>query len=143
PLIVDATIAVSTFALVVLGEKPTRRNSSARGAATTSASQVRRGVITASATTATSRTAIRNREVTTSAARLRKATANGVGASRPDLDGFGAADLALALVESKVTRQPIEVVRAVLIAHDNGEALNRIAKEVGVHHTAVKRIIEG
>jgi hypothetical protein len=33
-------------------------------------------------------------------------------------------------------------VRAVIAAHDNGDRLNRIAKNVDRHHTAVKRIID-
>ena len=37
---------------------------------------------------------------------------------------------------------PVEVVRAILEAHNNGDPLNRIAKNVDRHHTAVKRIID-
>jgi hypothetical protein len=142
PLIVDATIAVSTFALVVLGDKPTRRSSGARSAGTTSASHCRRGGTAATATAAESRTATPNRVVAPTGARRRTEPATPDEVSRRDLTGFDAADLAVALVESKVTRQPVEVVRAVLEAHDDGVVLNRIAKDVGVHHTAVRRIID-
>jgi len=45
-------------------------------------------------------------------------------------------------VDSKVTRQPIDTVRSALEAHDDGVALNRIAKDLNCHHTAVKRVIE-
>jgi hypothetical protein len=146
PLIVDATIAVSTFALVVLGDKPTRRSSSARSAGTTSASPVRRGVSAATATPAASRTATRKRDVasqpTVSAAPLCDASATHGDVQRRDSDQVDATDEAVALVQSRVTRQPVEVVRAILQAHNEDVALNRIAKDVGVHHSAVKRIVD-
>ncbi|HKH51969.1 MAG TPA: hypothetical protein VKA77_09265 [Mycobacterium sp.] len=143
PLIVDATIAVSTFALVVLGDKPMKRNRVSRSAATAAAvSEVRRVGSTATATPAASRTATRNRDVAPDAAQLRTEPATSNEVSRRELTGFDAADLAVALVESKVTRQPIDIVRAVLEAHHNGDALNRIAKDLNCHHTAVKRIID-
>jgi len=40
------------------------------------------------------------------------------------------------LVASKATRQPVEIVQAILTAHDNGDPLNRVAANVqatGVH----------
>jgi hypothetical protein len=49
--------------------------------------------------------------------------------------------VAAELVAEKVTRQPVEVVARILAAHDSGNPLNRIAKNVGVHHSAVSRII--
>ena len=51
-------------------------------------------------------------------------------------------DLAAELVRDKATKQPVELVHAVLVAHNNGDPLNRIAKNVDRHHTAVKRIID-
>jgi len=36
----------------------------------------------------------------------------------------------------------VEVVAAILTAHDNGDPLNRIAAAVGVHHSAVKRVLD-
>jgi hypothetical protein len=132
PLIVDATIAVSTFALVVLGDKPTKRNQVSRSAATAAAvSEVRRIGSAANATPAVSLSATRNRDVAleaaASAVRPRTETAT------PDApwkrDSAELEELAVALVESKATRQPVEVVRAVLDAHDDGVALNRIAKD--------------
>lgn len=51
-------------------------------------------------------------------------------------------ELAATLVAEKVTRQPVEVVAHILAAHDSGDALNRIAKNVGVHHSAVSRVID-
>jgi hypothetical protein len=51
------------------------------------------------------------------------------------------AQLAAVLVASKVTRQPVETVTAILVAHGNGDPLNRIAATVGVHHSAAKRVL--
>jgi acetyl esterase/lipase len=44
------------------------------------------------------------------------------------------------LVASKATRQPVEIVQAILTAHDNGDPLNRVAANVqatGVHFLSV------
>lgn len=51
-------------------------------------------------------------------------------------------ELAAVLVAEKVTRQPVVVVARILAAHDSGDPRNRIAKNVGVHHSAVSRIID-
>ena len=51
-------------------------------------------------------------------------------------------ELAATLVAERATRQPVEVVARILAAHDSGDPLNRIAKNVGVHHSAVSRVID-
>ncbi|MCU1697347.1 MAG: hypothetical protein JWR34_3410 [Mycobacterium sp.] len=51
-------------------------------------------------------------------------------------------DIAAAIVRAKGTRKSIEVVRAVLAAGDNGVPPDRIAKGVGAHHSAVKRVLD-
>jgi hypothetical protein len=53
--------------------------------------------------------------------------------------GDATAQLAAELVSTKVTRQPVQTVEAILVAHGKGDTLNRIAFGVGVHHSAVKR----
>jgi hypothetical protein len=58
------------------------------------------------------------------------------------VSGDATSDLAAELVRDKATKQSVEIVRAVIAAHDNGDPLNRIAKDVARHHTAVKRIID-
>lgn len=50
--------------------------------------------------------------------------------------------LAGELVAEKATRQPVEVVAAILTAHQAGDPINRIAKSLGVHHSAVSRVLE-
>jgi hypothetical protein len=52
------------------------------------------------------------------------------------------AKLAAELVAAKVTRQPVETVATIIIAHESGDPLNRIAASVGVHHSAVKRVLD-
>ena len=52
------------------------------------------------------------------------------------------AQLAAQLVAAKVTRQPVKTVTAILVANGNGDPLNRIAAAVGVHHSAVKRVLD-
>jgi hypothetical protein len=146
PLIVDATIAVSTFALVVLGEKPTKRVASRSAATMPSTSQVRHVSTGATATSSAPRTAPRDRvspPVAAASARSQsRETATPTDPPRREFGGLDAAEMAVALVESKVTRQPIDVVRAILEAHRDGVVLNRIAKDVNRHHTAVRRIID-
>ena len=46
-----------------------------------------------------------------------------------------------AVVASKRTKQPPEVVRAVLERHANGKKTNDICDEFGLHHSTVSRII--
>jgi hypothetical protein len=45
-------------------------------------------------------------------------------------------------VAAKATRQPVETVEAILVARETGDPLNRIAADLGVHHSAVKRILD-
>jgi hypothetical protein len=51
-------------------------------------------------------------------------------------------ELAAILVAEKLTRQPVAVVAQILTAYDAGDPPNRIAKNIGVHHSAVSRVIE-
>lgn len=46
------------------------------------------------------------------------------------------------LVAGKVTRKPLETVETILEAHERGDALNRIAADLGVHHSTVQRILD-
>jgi hypothetical protein len=150
PLIVDATIGVSTFALVVLGEKPTSRVRNPRPATPAPATpQVKAVAPTATATHTAPPTATPNRDMqrdpapkTAATAILgRRESASPENTLRP-VSGDATSDLAAELVRDKATRQPVEIVRAVIAAHNNGDPLNRIAKDVDRHHTAVKRIID-
>ncbi len=132
PLVIDLAVAVATAALVAVGDKPARR---ARSAASTAAS---------SATQPPTRTAIPSR-ATARLSRAVPAPADAISAysAATTRAGSGATtQLAADLVAAKVTRQPVQTVEAILLAHHNGDPLNRIAAALGVHHSAVKRVLE-
>ena len=116
PLVIDLAVAVATIALVAIGDKPARRvrtaTSGASPTATTSAAPPGR-----TATTAPDRFA-------------------------PPMVSDATARIAAELVATKTTRQSVETVEAILTAHRNGDPLNRIAAALGVHHSAVKRVLE-
>ncbi|AGB21650.1 Protein of unknown function (DUF2637) [Mycobacterium sp. JS623] len=140
PLIVDATIAVSTFALVVLGDKPVRRARVSRSATSMSKVQVRE--VGSSGTSAAGATRKRDLAPQTAVSAVGKRTQPATLGAALHRDVAGLDELAVALVESKTTRQPVATVRVILEAESKGVAPNRIAKDVGVHHTAVKRILD-
>jgi hypothetical protein len=134
PLVIDLAIGVATLALVAVGDKPARRTRIAARSA---------GAIAApSASSATSR-----RDAATTSPRARalaergNATPSDTESATPRADD-PIRELAATLVAEKVTRKPVEVVARILAAHDAGDPLNRIAKDVRVHHSAVSRIIE-
>lgn len=116
PLVVDTAVAVATIALVALGERPARRPRNAAAA-----------------------TAVRPPRLapdrTPSATHSRAVSA-------PNATPSATAQLAADLVAAKVTRKPVATVEAILEAHHNGDPLNRIAATLGVHHSAVRRVLE-
>lgn len=116
PLVIDLAVAVATVALVAVGDKPVRRPRSAASPAPGSAPRVaaQRATIATRSRALTAPTAATN--------------ATGM--------------LAAELVAAKATRQPVATVEAILEAHQKGDPLNRIAADLGVHHSAVKRVLE-
>ncbi|MCW2560809.1 MAG: hypothetical protein JWP55_4773, partial [Mycobacterium sp.] len=118
PLIVDATIGVSTFALVVLGEKPARRARTPRPGDPHREANRDSGPRT------------RDPEPRHETQLRAEATATAI----PDIDASPAtaliadgdvtSDLAAELARAKATKQPLEIVHAVLAAHKNGDPLN-------------------
>ncbi len=116
PLVIDLAVAVATIALVAIGDKPARRPRTATSNATA---------------TATTSAAPPGRTATTTPDR-----------SAPAVASDATARLAAQLVATKTTRQPVETVEAILTAHHNGDPLNRIAAALGVHHSAVKRVLD-
>jgi hypothetical protein len=52
------------------------------------------------------------------------------------------ADLALDLIETGVTTQPIEIVIAVLTARREGISINAAAKAAGINYRTAQRIVE-
>ena len=127
PLVIDLAVAVATIALVAVGDKPARRPRTATPSA-------------APAATATAPRSAVPRKPATSPVGARRA--RGDHSTATVSSGEQTARLAAELVAAKTTRQPVKTVEAILIAHDNGDPLNRIAAALGVHHSAVKRVVE-
>ncbi len=143
PVIIDATVAVSTMMLVALGDKPVRR--------------VRKPVAPAPAHTAAgqpyapaqvsppSRTQrLRDGDTASSVNSAPKSPALSE-VSAPERCADAVVDhraLAQALVDAGATTKPTDLVLSILSAHEEGKALNRIATELGVHHKTVARILD-
>lgn len=130
PLVIDLAIGVATLALVAIGDKPAVRRSAAshRAARTPAASDIsihRPGECSDGASVSSSRDKL---------------------PSSPPRDELWIADnatceIAARIVAAKVTRQSTETVERILAAHHAGDPLNRIAKNLGVHHTAISKIV--
>ena len=127
PLVIDLAVAVATIALVAVGDKPARRPRTATPSA---------------APAATAPRSAGPRKPAATPVGPRPARDDSSAAMAPSGPGEQTARLAAELVAAKATRQPVETVEAILIAHDNGDPLNRIAAALGVHHSAVKRVVE-
>jgi hypothetical protein len=133
PLVIDLAIGVATLALVAIGDKPARR--------TRNPTRSEGATAAPSAITATS-----DRDAATTKRAAAALTDRGSAAPSATECAVPSADdpnreLAATLIAEKVTRKPVEVVARILAAHNSGDPLNRIAKNVGVHHSAVSRII--
>lgn len=127
PLVIDLAMGVATLALVAIGDKPARRKVSAARTATPSAAVDGALMLAPEAPP-----------------RRSGATAHRVASAREtaSLVANDMHSVAAYLVAAKVTRQSAETVAQILSAHNAGEPLNRIAKDLGVHHSAVSKILE-
>lgn len=124
PLVIDLAVCVATVALVAVGDRPSPRSATAMMPSTPPTPSV---------------------PVSSGAAVARSAG----GLERPGIASPAAADAAVdvagraaALVATEVTRQSVETVQAILEAHDRGTALNKIAKDVGAHHSTVRKVLD-
>jgi hypothetical protein len=133
PLVIDLAIGVATLAIVAIGDKPARHTRNAtHSAGATAAPSVITATSKRDAPTATpASVAMADRD---------NATTSDKQSAIPSADDPNR-ELAATLIAEKVTRKPVEVVARILAAHNSGDPLNRIAKTVGVHHSAVSRII--
>ena len=133
PLVIDLAIGAETLALVAIAGKPARKARTAPSNATRSlsagatAAPVRRNVV--SANTASSVTANRDAE---RPSQLDRAV---VDADRATLQ------IAKQSVAQKANQQSVEVVAAILTAHQAGHPLDRIVKNLGVRHSAVSLVL--
>ncbi|NDJ91712.1 DUF2637 domain-containing protein [Mycolicibacter kumamotonensis] len=138
PICIDAGIAVSTIALVVLRPASAADQRAARAAAAPLAVHASAPAgctepVVAAAPAPRSAPAPRHRAAERPALRAVPATA-------ADADPDTAA-LAQALVGAGATSKPVEQVQQVLAAHAAGTAVTRIATNTGVHHATVRKII--
>lgn len=134
PLVIDLAIGVCTLALVAIGDKPApRRRNATSGAAAGATSRVN------SATS--SRDARSSEHASANLAPRDDAPPSGVRSAALGVDDL-TREVAADLVAQKVTRQSVDTVAAILAAHRQGDPPNRIAKQVGVHHSAVSRVID-
>ncbi|OBB07099.1 hypothetical protein A5668_01415 [Mycolicibacterium fortuitum] len=130
PLVIDLAIGVATLALVAIGDKPARR-----------ARNPVRGMASPATTTATPNRATATEKRTLVTTATRNDTPAAASAASPSADD-AARELAAELVAEKVTRHPIAVVERIIAAHDAGDPPNRIAKNSGVHHSTVSRVVD-
>ncbi len=135
PLVIDLAVCVATVALVAVGDRPTPRPVTATVSPpprtpTSPSSPVPQTprVVAAPGAPVVVSGGVRERPV--------------IGSPVPADATADVARRAAVLVARKATRQPVETVEAILTAHGQGVALNRIAANLGVHHSAVRRVLD-
>jgi hypothetical protein len=148
PAIIDTAVAVSTMMLVALGDKPTRR----APRVSTQTATVQRA-----AQTPVQSAKLQVKPITRTSARAQRVQAAGTQTSvlvelDPAQTVQGSAQteatqvdagLALELIASGVTTQPVETVIAVLAASRDGASINAAAKVSGINYRTAQRIVEG
>ena len=149
PAITDTAVAVSTMMLVALGDKPARRTRTVIASANTQTPTMQRlpqpptqnakaEVTPFAPTTARAQTSV---SVQPDPAHTVQASAQ---TQATQVDGEIAqvdADLALDLIASGVTTQPVETVIAVLSSHRGGASINAAAKASGINYRTAQRIV--
>ena len=157
PAIIDTAVAVSTMMLVALGDKPARRVRSMTASANTKPSAVRRWVRRAAqgatvevnpstprggAQTIQAKQAQAPASVHSGGAQTLHASAQASAAQVNAEAAQGDAELALDLIASGATTQPIETVLAVLAATRDGASINAAARASGINYRTAQRIVE-
>ncbi|KUI17394.1 hypothetical protein AU191_08775 [Mycolicibacterium acapulense] len=158
PAIVDTAVAVGTVMLVALGGKPTRRTRPPAASAVTRTSTVRgwarrmaQGAIPEVNASAShhetqpmqAKRAQTSASVRPGAAQALHASAQLSAAQVGAEDALGDTDLALDLIASGATTQPVDTVLAVLSAHRGGASINAAAKAARVNFRTAQRIVAG
>ncbi|MEZ0385234.1 DUF2637 domain-containing protein [Mycobacterium sp. pW045] len=136
PITVDAGIAVSTVALVVLRPTSAADLRAARAVAAPAAVQASASAECAAPTVAAAPT-----PRTAPAARTEAAHPRALQAVPTAGAGLDTSAVARALVDGGATTKSLEQVQRVLAAHAAGAAITRIATDTGVHHATVRKII--
>jgi hypothetical protein len=149
PALIDTAVAVSTLMLVALGDKPARRTRTGAAPAATQTPTMRRlgqsGTQSAKAQVAhPAPTLLRTQTV--QAERVQTSVPVQRDAAQTVQDsaqvGEADADLALDLIASGVTTQPVETVIAVLSTSRDGASINAAAKVSGINYRTAQRIVE-
>jgi hypothetical protein len=146
PAIIDTAVAVSTMMLVALGDKPVRRVRAVNTSfdARTSRVEHSANVVLRNAKSQVKGAAL---ERTPQVGRRRTSAPvqpGPVQTVRNSVQSEAAqddADLALELIQSGVTTQPVDTVVAVLRAHHGGASINVAAKESGINYRTAQRIV--
>jgi hypothetical protein len=143
PAIIDTTVAVSTLMLVALGDKPARRS---RAVATSASAEVHSVHNLAQASVRSAKAQLK-RFAQTEARSQKPVSARPNSAqkmqSSTQADATHVdADLALELIASGVTTQPVEIVIAVIVASGNGASINAAARAAGINHRTAQRVVK-
>lgn len=143
PICIDAGIAVSTIALVVLRPASAADQRAARAAAAAAPAPVSAPAVGAAPTPAPAvRTAPVPARRNAGAERGRRSPVHVLHTPPVAADDADIAALAQSLVEAGATTKPVGQVRQVLAAHAAGSAITRIATDTGVHHATVRKIVD-
>jgi len=146
PAIIDTAVAVSTLMLVSLGDKPARRTRTVTSTASAQASRAQpslggaKGEVTPVAPTSGRPQLVQGKRVQTSAS-VQRGPAPVQGSAQTEVAQVDA-DLALNLIASGVTTQPVETVIAVLAARRDGASINAAARASGINYRTAQRIVE-
>jgi Protein of unknown function (DUF2637) len=154
PAIIDTAVAVSTMMLVALGDKPARRARTVstqiapvrdlvQGANTRVSAPARRQAVQPSAAQTPVLPAPERAETSAPSVPSRVASAQGSAHTAAQPDDADLASLAVDLIESGVTTQPVGTVIAVLAASRDGASINAAAKASGINHRTAQRIVRG
>jgi hypothetical protein len=143
PAIIDTTVAVSTMMLVALGDKPAHRSRTVVTSANVQTAAMKRmaNSTTQSAKAQVTPSARASARVQTPGLvqpRLAQTAQNSVQTGGTQFD----ADLAMELIASRTTTQPVETVVAVLAASRDGVSINAAAKASGINYRTAQRIVE-
>jgi hypothetical protein len=144
PAIIDTAVAVSTLMLVALGDKPARRARTVTTPGNTQTPRAHRVVQSPTQGTKAevTRPVLSGKRVPASAS-LQPSPAQVVQDSVQGLATSADANLALEMIASGVTTQPVETVIAVLNTQRNGASINAAARASGINYRTAQRILAG
>src|SRR5208337_1426306 len=151
PAIIDTAVAVGSMMLIALGDKPARRTRTVTTSASTQnptmqrlaqpGTQGAKAEVTPFAPTGARAQRVQAEQVQAPAS-IQHDPAQTVQDSAQTEATQVDADLALELIASGGTTQPLETVMAVLAASRGGTSINAAAKASGINYRTAQRIVE-